>query len=198
MIKNIFLLSVVSVLLLANSLEVQDNKVTLLYNGMEENLTIGTYELKKDIHEVCFKGGKGKVIFNQTFHLSNSSEISCYELTSKKGFTWSNLYAYFKNTGSDGGHAVARKAITVNETETTELIVPSNEKYIRIEMQDLGPLPIKLFIYNNQHEVIKEFVNQDDSKTMFKIETALLKNGYTLELSNYFDDILMRGIIKFQ
>ena len=125
MIKTIVLLIVMSVLLLANKLEVQDGNVTLSYNGMEENLTIGTYELKKDIKEICFKDGNGTVILNNIYKLDKNLTISCYQLASNKGFSWSNLYAYFKDTGHDGGNAVARKSIMKKEKElkNTKLII---------------------------------------------------------------------------
>jgi len=92
---------------------------------------------------------------------------------------------------------VSRKG-TKQDTNKTVLTLKKNQKYILLENETWGPMPIHLTILDAKNKKVKELEYNDDKdlKTSFLIPASSVKDGYTLKVTNGFGDVLAVVTIK--
>ena len=187
--------------LFANSLIVKDANVTLLINGQEielekdHNLTLDTGTM------VCFFKGNGKVIIDNIKQLDKNSP-DCYQIPVKDDFDIKAFLSSSKNksvsrsmgSSSDSHEVVIHRGAEASDEilKPVQINISSSDKEVIIYDESFGPLPVTLSIKKSDGTMVKEVVNEDSIKTLFRVPTAYLENNSKIEVTNAFGDKLLK------
>lgn len=203
--KKIITLSVLATgLLLAYNAEVKKSDMTLTVNEKEKALKKGEKLELKGGDIVCYKSGDGRLIIKGDGYKKqlNKKSSPCRSLPltdSKKsnldaGKLIASVFAKAKEKSVNG---VSRKS---TETEEQNVTVTLNEKqkYIKLENNTWGPMPILLTVYDSNNTKVKEleYDDGDDLNISFLIPTSDVKEGYVLKVTNTFDEALATVTIR--
>jgi len=158
---------------------------------------------------VCFMEGNGRVVLkgiNYKKQLSKHSR-TCKQLPITKGDSSNYSYlaevekhvvTFFSDAKEKEVGGVSRKTIT-QDISTQRVITISQEKqFIAIKNSQWGPLPVRLEILNSSDDLVDTFQNEDDVITSFILLVNSLKEGYTIKVTNAFDDVLVNAKIEIK
>lgn len=206
MIKVILPLLISTVLLSAFSAEVKKDSVSLLINDQAQNYEAGKTFTLKPGDLVCFVSGEGRMVIKgekYSKQLSKRSK-SCKRLPTgsketKDYLTLSTkrIIANFENAKETAVAGVSTRSVTTGETITTPLTIESGLKYLIIENDKWGPLPVTIQIVDAQGEVLASDSNEEELVTSFVFPISVLKEGYIIKVVNAFDELLVNSVIHF-
>ena len=202
--KTVTLSILATSLLLAFNAQVKKSDITVTINEQEKALKKGeTIELKGgDI--VCYKAGDGRLVIKGDGYKKqlNKKSSPCQKLptpaNNKSSTSTGELIAsVFAKAEEKSKSGVSRKG-TEQDTQKTVLTLKKNQKYILLENETWGPMPIHLTILDTKNQKVKELEYNDDKdlKTSFLIPANSVKEGYTLKVTNAFGDVLAVVTIK--
>jgi F420-0:gamma-glutamyl ligase len=206
MIKLILPLLISTGLLSAFNAEVKKDSVSLLINDQAQNYEVGkTFALKAgDL--VCFVSGEGRVVLKGEKYSKQLSKRSknCKRLpTANKetkdylALSTKRIIANFENAKETSVAGVSTRSVTTGETITTPLTIKRGVKYLIIENDKWGPLPVSIQIVDTQGEVVAMDSNEEELVTTFVFPVSVLKEGYTIKVVNAFDELLVKSEIHF-
>ncbi len=189
----LFLISSVT-FLFASHLTVRDGDTKVLINGQEfkvpedHNLTL------KPGTMICFVNGSGTVIIDDKIKLS-SKNPGCYQIplsseTDVKTFLSSIKDEAVISTKQEEAPASSRGIETLKVSKGI-ISLPPSKKEVVIYNESYGPLPVTLSIKKADGTVLKKIVNEESTKTLFRIPTSYLNNGSKIEVTNAFGDKLV-------
>ena len=193
--------------LFAFTAEVKKDTVSILVNDKSQSYESGkTFELNEgDL--VCFSSGEGRVVIkgeNYSKQLSKRSK-SCKRLPVKNKETKDYLALVSAKVVSKFGKSketavagVSTRSTTTSATITSSLNIKSGVKYLIIENDKWGPLPVSIQIVNTQGEVVATDSNEEELVTSFVFPISVVKEGYMIKVVNAFDELLVRSTIHFQ
>jgi len=191
-----------TVFLSAFNVEVKKDSVSLLINDQAKSYEAGkTFTLKAgDL--VCFTSGKGRVVIKgekYSKQLSKRSK-SCKRLpTGSKetmdylALSTKRIIANFENANETAVAGVSTRSVTTGETITTPLTIKSGMKYLIIENDTWGPLPVSIEIVNTEGETVTTDSNEEELTTSFVFPVSVVKEGYMIKIVNAFDELLVKS-----
>ena len=192
--KIILFLMLSVTFLFASHLTVKDGDATVLINGQEfkvpedHNLTV------KPGTMICFVNGSGTVIIDDKIKL-NRKNPECYQIplsseTDVKMFLSSIEDEAVISTEQVEAPASSRGIETLRVSKGI-ISLPPSKKEVVIYSESYGPLPVTLSIKKADGTVLKKIVNEESTKTLFRIPTSYLNNGSKIEVTNAFGDKLV-------
>lgn len=193
--KIIWLILLSINILFANHLTVKEGDVTLLINNnvvnvpKDQNLTLDGGTM------VCFIKGTGKVFIDNKMQL-NSKEKGCYQIPVGDDFDIKKLLSSSENnvivTSQKESTSSTRGSNTsASSGSEEEIVISSSDKEVIVYDESYGPLPVTLSIKKSDGTTMKDMVNEDSSKTFFRIPAEYLDNGSKIEVTNAFGDKLL-------
>jgi len=205
--KIVSLALVTTVALFAFDAEVKKGSVSLLVNDKDISYELGkTFPLQAgDL--VCFVSGEGRVVIKGDKYSKQISKRSksCKRLPMKSAdkkdylaLVSDKIVAKFGKTKETAVAGVSTRSTTTSETLTTPLTLKKDNKYLILENDKWGPLPVTIEIHNEKGEVIATDVNEEDVLTSFIFSRNVLKDGYTVEVVNAFDEALVKSTIDMK
>ena len=207
MIKILLTTLITTVTLLAFNAEVKKDSVSLLINDQTQNYEAGNTFTLKPGDLVCFVSGEGRVVIKGEKYSKQLSKRSknCKRLpTANKdtkdylALTTNRLIANFEDSKETAVSGVSTRSVTTGETITTPLNIKGDVKYLIIENDKWGPLPVSIQIVNTQGEVVAIDSNEEELVTSFVFPISVVKEGYTIKVVNAFDELLVNSVIHFQ
>ena len=203
--NKIIISMVITTALFAFDVEVKKGPVSLLINDQSKDLKVGEKFTLKTGDMICFTKGDGRiVIVGKTYkkQLSKRNK-SCKYLPNEDGKTIEysqvlkdsvvSIFAKAKEKSTDG---VSRKNIE-SDILTVPISMGLDAKYLAVENSMWGPLPITLELLNTDGKVVETMINEEDVITSFILPRHILKNGYSIKISNTFGDLLVNSKIHF-
>ena len=192
--------------LFADNLVVKEGDVTLLINGQRINLEKNQSLTLNAGIMICFVEGSGTVLINDKKKL-DSNHPDCYQIPVKDDFDIEKFVTSEKNkavisTGREKYISDPNRGVIEQGTDTVNtynsgvpvaetLSLSTKDKEFIIYNDSYGPLPITLNIKKPDGTLVKEIVNEDNSKTFFRIPTVYLENNAQIEVTNVFGDKLL-------
>ncbi len=180
--------------LFANHLTVKNGDATVLINGQEfkipedHNLTVKSGTM------ICFVKGAGTVIIDNKVKL-NSKNPECYQIPLNSD---ADINTLLSSIGDEAVISTEQKKAPSSSRglETTKvsqgiISLPPSKKEVVIYGESYGPLPVTLSIKRSDGTVIREIVNEESTKTLFRIPTSYLDNDSKIEVTNAFGDKLL-------
>lgn len=193
-------------LLCAFNVEVKQAPVKLLINEENKEFKAGKKFSLNAGDIVCFIDGDGRVsITGETYkkQLSKRSK-SCRHLPSEEGKPTEyakviknsvvSMFAKSKETSVDG---VSRKSVE-SDILTAPIYIGTEAKYLAIENSTWGPLPVRLDIVDENGKTIETMINEEDVVTSFILPRSMLKEGYSIKVSNAFEEPLVNSTIHLK
>lgn len=185
-------------ILFANHLIVKEGDVTLLINNhivevsKDQNLTLNPGTM------VCFLQGDGKVFIDNKMQL-NSKEKGCYQIPVGDDFDITKLVSSSKDNvivtsqkgSTSGTRSASMEKTSASSGSEEEIVLSSSAKEVIVYNESYGPLPVTLSIKKSDGTTMKDMVNEDSSKTFFRIPASYLDNGSKIEVTNAFGDKLL-------
>ncbi len=181
MMKILWLMLLFAHTLLADVLMVKEGNVTLLINGEVKDIKQDQSITLTEGSMVCLIDGNGIVSINKRNYFENKTN-NCFQLPLKDNF---NLEKFISSNKSS-------IAILPTHSKKTEGFVLSKEaKELIVYSKTYAPLPIRITVTQANGKIIKEFVNQKNPQTFFRIPTLYIKDLSRIEISNAFGEILL-------
>jgi len=190
------------VTLLANILQVIDEKIVLSINEKEYTYLVGEYPLPKDALQVCYVSGKGKALLNndKKYILSADSSLQCYQVPHKKdGILIRVVDKLGKTYGSEIieinpsiKSAAGVRSITLSKQLTGDIEVEKEIPFIVIESQYFGKTPIYLRVKNKAGDKIKKYVNMSNKTSLFILSTKDLNDGDIIEVYTRDEKMILK------
>ncbi len=185
--------------LFAFNAEVKKAPVTLVINEQKKVLKKGEKFSLNVGDVICFKEGDGRVVIvgkNYRKQLSKRTK-SCSHLPGNSGepagyskLLQQRVVSMFEKTKEMSKDGVSRKGLT-SETFTEPITLGKDAKYLAIENDAWGPLPITLELLDEKGTVIETMTNEEDILTSFILPRGMLIDGYSIKISNAFGDFLV-------
>lgn len=158
---------------------------------------------------ICFVDGKGRVIIKGDSYKKQLSKRSklCKKLPLSKESSINyvaqiqskivNVLASAQEEEVDG---VSRKSVDNSSTIGKDIVVDSKKKFIVIESENWGPLPVTLAVYDKNNNRIEESVNEEDVETSFIIPSSVITRdgGSRIEVLNAFGDQLLNSKVQIK
>ena len=189
----LFLILAIS-FLYANQLTVKDGDVTLLINGQEFNVPKDHNLTLEPGTMICFIEGKGTAVINNTVKL-NSKNPECYQVSLEND---TDIETLLSSIGDEAVVATEQKkgpassrSIESSKVSKGVILLPPSKKEVVIYGESYGPLPVTLSVKKSDGTVIKEIVNEESTKTLFRVPTSYLDNDSKIEVTNAFGDTLV-------
>lgn len=205
--KKLFFVSIFIVMnTLAYDVEIKKENVILLVNDKNVSYSKGDKFTLSAGNVICFSNGNGRAVItgkNYRKQLSKRSKSCKYlkgEDTKAVQYTTAirngvvSMFSKSKEKSVDG---VSRKSVE-SDTLTAPIALSNETKYLAVENSTWGPLPITLEILDKKNKVVKTMINEEDEFTSFIVPRSLLFNGYTLKVTNTFDEVLVNSTIYIQ
>ncbi len=184
--------------------QVRKGDMTISVNGQDKALKKADTISLKGGDIICYVNGDGRLVIKDEGYKKQLSKKSspCRKLP-VQGTQSDNVHvgdliaSVFEKTEEQSVDGVSRKGGEVKEEKITLALKP-NQKYILLENDAWGPMPIELTVYDEKGNVVKEMEYNDtnDLKTSFLIPVSSVKNGYTLKVTDGFGDVLAVVSIK--
>jgi len=197
--RSIFLIPFAWTALFAYSAEVKNHEVTVEINGIDHTYSAGERIDLKPGDLICLKSGDGRVVITgKDYRMQLSKHGSgCRHLPSKDGQAdhyaetlLKSIVSIFKKSEEDSVSGVSRKG-TEAVKRTKPIVLNKTSKYLSIESNQWGPLPVKVKIFDENGKMVSSDVNKDDVFTSFVFPVSILKDGYRIRVTNAFDDVLV-------
>ncbi len=201
--RSIIFVLVATLSLFAGELIVKKGDVVIGLNGVDKALKKGDKITLEDAVLVCFKSGNGRVVINKRRQLSKKSK-KCYQTPIPKGFSIESYMAKAKNVVSvaflDSAetvrHGVSTKSIK-DFDDKKDILVKSGSEEVVIYSEEFGPHPILISLKDNNGKEILSYENEENDVTFFKVKSSSVQTGYTVEVKNGFDEVLLsKRIVK--
>jgi len=172
--------------LLAQKMEVKDANVVISLNAKKLTLTKGAKKILQEGDSIRFVSGKGRVVIGMVQLFKKGDH---YQLPLSNGFTIkgflkekkSSFLALFDKTKPTSRDGVAFKG---KLPKIERVIHISSQKDLAILNDHFSPAPISLIIRNENGEVIEELISKNGKITFFRIDMDILKDGYSLLITN--------------
>jgi len=197
--NSILLIPFIGMCLFAYNAEVKEDWITVEINGVNHTYSAGK---KIDLNPgdlICFKGGDGRVVITGKDYRKQISKhgSSCRHLpnTNEKANHYTenlvaNIVDIFKKSEEDSVSGVSRKGVKTIKS-TKPVIINKKSKYLLIESNQWGPLPVTVKIFDKNGKIVSSNVNGNDVFTSFVFPVSILKDGYRIRVTNAFDDMLV-------
>jgi len=203
MTKIIFTGVLVSSMLFAFNAEVKKAEVSLLLNDNNVSYKAGdTFTLNAG-DMVCFVKGDGRVVIKGKSYRKQLSKRSrsCKHLPNEDGKPTayaqalkSGVVSMFEKSKEKSVDGVSRKAVET-DTLTAPIAFSNTAKYLAVENSTWGPLPVTLELLDEKGNVVETMVNEEDVVTSFILPKSMIKEGYTIKVTNAFDEALVNSVI---
>jgi len=190
-------------MLFAGSLLVTEGDVKLLINGE-------TIDVKKDqnmtLEEgsmVCFLEGKGTVLIDKKKVLDKKTH-ECYQLPISEDFDIDGFMSSKQHSVAvlekeeEAAGSRGTKGISAVPADEEELVLSKTDKEVIIYNENYGPLPVTLNIKKQDGTTVREFVNEENSKTFFRIPASYLEENAKIEVTNAFGDTLLNKKVEIK
>ncbi|MEA3491052.1 MAG: alpha/beta hydrolase [Campylobacterota bacterium] len=178
----------------ASHLIVKGGDATLLINGQEfkvpedHNLTLQSGTM------ICFVDGSGRVIIDDKVKLS-SKNPECYQIPLGDDTDIKALLSSIKDeaiiTTKQKDDPASNRDIDRDKVIKGIISLPPSKREVVIYSEEYGPLPVTLSIKKPDGTVVKEIVNKESDKTLFRIPVNYLENDSKVEVTNAFGDKLV-------
>jgi len=187
--------------------EVKKADVTLLVNDAEVSHKAGEKFTLQAGDIVCFKEGKGRVVITGNAYKKQISRHTkgCKhlpgDLKEKTDFSQHmthRVVALFSKAKEERVTGVSRKAVETAETFNAPIALDSDAKYLAVENENWGPLPVTLEVLDESGKSVESMVNEEDVMTSFILPKGMLKEGYTIKVTNAFDELLVNSMIHIE
>ncbi len=180
--------------LFASHLTVKDGDATVLINGQEFKVPEDHNITVKPGTMICFVNGSGTVIIDDKIKLNNKNP-DCYQIPLDSDTDVKMLLSSIKDeavisTEQEEAPASSRGIEALKVTKGI-ISLPPSKKEVVIYSESYGPLPVTLSIIKADGTVLREIVNEESAKTLFRIPTSYLDNNSRIEVLNAFGDKLM-------
>ena len=205
--KTILFIGALTLGLHAFNAEVKKGAVSLLVNDVSKEFEAGSKFSLKAGDLVCFVSGEGRVVIKgdkYSKQLSKHSK-SCKRLpfADKKGTDYlalanERLVEHFGKAQESSVSGVSTRAVSTGKVLTEPLILSEEVKYIVIENEMWGPLPVTIRIFDTKGGLVATETNEEELLTSFIFPVSLVKEGYRIEVSNAFDEPLVKASVHFQ
>ena len=206
MTKIIFTGILVSSMLFAFTAEVKKADVSLLVNEQNISYKAGdTFTLNAG-DMVCFVKGDGRVVIKGKSYKKQLSKRSrsCKHLPNEEGeptayaeVLKSGVVSMFEKSKEKSIDGVSRKAVEA-DTLTAPIAFGKKAKYLAVENSTWGPLPVTLEVLDAEGNVVETMVNEEDVVTSFILPKSMIKEGYTIKVTNAFDEALVNSVIHVE
>jgi hypothetical protein len=206
---KIILLNIIAITsLFAFSGEVKKDTVELQINE-----SISKYEkgAKITLHGgdfVCFVSGNGRIVIQGDGYKKQLSKRSrsCKVLPivkdkeNKESYLDSSknmVVSFFAVAEEKAVDGASRKSIVQdNNSQAVEMHLSNENSFVKIQSISWGPLPVTLKVFDQDGTLVDTMVNEEEIKTSFIFPASRVKNRYTLQVSNAFDEKL--AVIKIK
>lgn len=191
-----------------SELIVKKDSVVISVNGKNIELNINDKLELPHGSSVCFLDGDGRVVINNKKQLTKNSK-QCYTVPVPEGF---KIEQYISNLADKAKVAlitgelsvkdgVSTRSTLISTTAQGKYKIQPNQQEVVIFSDSYGPLPVTLNIINNHNKIIHTYKNEDSSSSLFVIPVELVENNYKIQVTNFFDDLLLdyeieKNIIK--
>jgi len=189
-IFSIYLL--IPLLLFAQEMRIDYADVVISINAKQKKLLKNTQHQLNEGDSVRFVSGEGKVVIGMVQLIKNNDS---YQVPLSKSFSVANyikekkqsFLALFDKSTPKEQDGIAIKGVLPKIEKVIDL---KDQKSITIVNDHFSPYPITLFIKNENDETIERLISKDKKITFFKIDTSMLKDGYSLLIINANGDHL--------
>lgn len=195
--KHILIITLFSIqMMFANSFVARDGGVVVQVNAKESYLKVNETIKLEEGDTIWFISGNGRIIDieTQTIQISKNSTINSHRVPFSEGSTLSSWLKKKKDIFL---------AKFIDSTESTRVAssksighynisIYVNDQYLFIVSDQLGPLDVTLFIKDENQKIIRKLINSENDLTFFKIDKALLKDKYTIEVENGMGESVIR------
>jgi len=188
--------------LLAGTLIVKDSDVTVSINAKNEILKEGTSKEFLDGSTICYVSGSGRIIVNSSIQLTSKID-QCIQtkISSNNNFKTllaslkNSLIVSFTNTNEISVDGVSSKGS--NDDKSVSIInIDSTIDFLVIESKSSGPLPITLYVLDDNNRAIKKIINKENCDTYFILNISNLKNNYKISIKNGFGIEVKNIVLK--
>jgi len=180
--------------LFANHLIVKDGDVKLLINGQEFNVPKDRNLTLEPGTMICFIAGEGTAIINSNVKLNNKNP-ECYQVPVDENADMDTLLASISDEAvistAQKKSPASSRSIESSKVSKGVISLPPSKKEVVIYGASYGPLPVTLSIKKSDGTVIKKIVNEQSTKTLFRVPTSYLENDSKIEVTNAFGDTLV-------
>jgi hypothetical protein len=202
--RKIVLLGLMGTLgLLAFDAKVNKANVILMVNGIEKSYKANeAFKLNND-DIVCFVSGDGRVVItgeNYKKQLSKHSK-KCKHLHGQNhkksdyvALAKNGIVGVFGETKENIRSGVSTRGVTM-DTYTQDIHVRPDAKYILMEKETWGPLPVTLKVLDEKGRSIIEDINEENDLSSFVIPVSQIKQGYRIVIQNVLEDDLVNAKI---
>jgi len=167
-------------------MQIENGNVVIKLNAKELKLAKGSSQELSEGDSIRFVSGSGKVVIDMVqlikkddfYHVPLSDGFSIQGFMQKKKDAFLALFDKSKPQERDG---VAIKGAL---PKIERIINITNQKGITVLNDHFTPPPITLVIRNENDETIETLVSTNGKITFFTIDAAILKDGYSLLITN--------------
>lgn len=191
--------------LFAFDAEVKKASVNLLVNEQNKDFKAGDKFTLNAGDMVCFVKGEGRVVIvGKTYKKQLSSRNkSCKHLPSENGeiisyskILKSSVVSIFGTSKEKSTDGVSRKSLEIASL-TAPISMGKDARYLSVENSTWGPLPITLELLDEEGNVVETMINEEDLITSFILQRSIIKDGYSMKITNTFGDLLVNSKIHF-
>jgi hypothetical protein len=196
------LVALVGSMAYAYQAEVKKADVSLVINDQNRSYKAGERFSLNAGDIVCFESGDGRVVIKGETYKKQLSKRStgCKILPGASGEKESyakaiegKVVSVFEKTKEKSVNGVSRKSADVYTMKAPIAINPES-RYLVIE-NNRWILPVTLRIRNEKGEVLHTMTNEEDLTTSFVLPRTLLKDGYSIVITNGLDDVVVESKI---
>ena len=201
--KKTTLLLLMTVFVHGYDAEVKKADVTLLVNDKSMTHKAGEKFTLQAGDIVCFDGGKGRVVITGPGYKKQISRHTkgCKHLpgdVKEQGKfpkqMAHKIVALFSKAEEEKVAGVSRKGAET-DTVTMPISLKEGDRYLLIENDTWGPLPVTLEILDEKGNVVEKMVNEEDIVSSFTLPRGMVKEGYVINVLNAFDEVLVKSTI---
>ncbi len=204
---KVFLMSILTTgIIFAFNAEVKKADVSLLVNDLNKTYKVGDKFTLSIGDIICFVKGEGRVVIegkNYKKQLTKRSK-SCKHLpgNDKKPTTYAkslqgSIISLFTKAKEQSINSVSIKKIE-SDILTAPVSISQDAKYLLVENSTWGPLPVKLEIIDKNGTVKESMVNKEDILTSFILPIGMLKEGYSIRVTNALEGLHVNSTVHFQ
>lgn len=187
--------------------EVKKENVSLLINDRTKTYDTGSKFSLKGGDLVCFVSGNGRVVIKGdkyskqlSRHSTGCKRLPVANKEQKDYLALVNerLVEHFGEAQETAVSGVSTRSVSTAETVTETLKIPHDVKYVIVGNDTWGPLPVTVKVLDGKGEVIASETNEEELVTSFVFPTSVFKEGYMVEVSNAFDELVLKSSVHFQ
>ena len=182
--------------------EVKSSDVNISINDENRSFKAGDRFRLDPGDIVCFEGGDGRVVIKGERYKKQLSKrsVGCKHLPHESGkpsryaqALEHSILSLFEKSKEKSVDGVSRKS-TERHTIKAPIVINPENRYLLIE-NNRWILPVTLRIRNEKGEVLHTMTNEEDLTTSFVLPRSLLKDGYSIVITNGLDDVVVESKI---